>query len=76
MKQTLGKRDSETWRECVERLGAEWAISDEVVEMFDELVSGGLEEPNAAWQACFECEVLPVGGIVPEDGEAYEGSLT
>jgi hypothetical protein len=50
--------DEETWRQCVARYAAKFDLEDEVLRDFDTEVRAGTPENQAAWNACYEWDVL------------------
>jgi hypothetical protein len=70
----MKKNGNETWRECAARHAEMWAMTDGVLETFDELVLLDYDEATACWEACFEWDVLPKDDVSTTSN--FEGTLT
>jgi len=54
----ITRKENESWRECLIRYAEPWGLEDECLEIFDEELAKGQPEPDAAWAACYEWDVL------------------
>lgn len=54
----IARREDETWRDCVIRYAEPWGLEDECLEIYVEELNKGTPEPDAAWAACYEWDVL------------------
>ncbi len=52
------RREGETWQDCVVRYAQPWGLEQECLEVYDELISKGEDEGQAAFWACEEWDVL------------------
>src|SRR5512140_670875 len=48
----------ETWREAAERYAVKYGLEVEVLGLFDEAVTKGTPPALAAWDACYEWDLL------------------
>jgi len=56
----LRKLPGESWREAALRVAKPWGLEAEVADQYDLEVSRGVEDARAAWNACFDWDVLEV----------------
>ena len=54
----LIKTANETWRECAARYGSKYFLEEEVLKIYDYDLAHGAEEFQAAYDACYEWDVL------------------
>lgn len=54
----LGKEDNETWLEAALRVARPYGLETEVKDSYNYAVSRGEPEDKAAWDACYEWDVL------------------
>lgn len=59
-KLVLRKQENETWLECIERYAAPYGLQLEVIKEFKRNILAGIDEAEAAWDACYEWDILDV----------------
>lgn len=60
----ITRNEGETWRECAERYAKPYGLQSDVLFTYDRAVEAGISEGDAAFQACYEWDVVD---FVPED---------
>lgn len=60
MSLVIRKKDGETWRQAAERYATKYGLEGEVLDIFDSEVARGVDDGQAAWNACYEWDVLDV----------------
>jgi hypothetical protein len=52
------KNENESWRQCVERYARAYGLEFEALAVFDAELKKGTEEPQAAFHALYEWDLL------------------
>jgi hypothetical protein len=52
------KKESESWRQCVERYAGAYGLEHEALTVFESELKSGREEPQAAFYALYEWDLL------------------
>lgn len=60
----LVRQADESWRDAVKRYAQKFGLEDEALRSYDDYVRNGVTEPEAAWDACYDWDVLD---LEPED---------
>jgi len=68
---TLYKADSDpSWRDTAASYAAPWGLVDEVLDDYDKAIARGDTPAQAAWVACLEWDVTPIGDDPPGSSQA------
>jgi len=54
----LRKRDDETWLDAALRMAKPWGLEHEIRTWYGYAIENGRPEDEAAWDACYEWDVL------------------
>lgn len=54
----ISRNEGESWRDCAARYGERYGLKEEVLVEYDNAISAGAEESQAAWEACCEWDIL------------------
>lgn len=58
MSLVLERHDGESWADAATRLAKPYGLEREIGDEFTRRVADGWTEPDAAWAACYEWDVL------------------